>query len=225
MLRGSPATSRTTWPACSASAASSVPLPPCAPSARAAGQHLARNACGVCASQTRSRGMVASTRALGRIVVRQLHRVARGQRRDGRARLSIAASIVRSIVAASTNGRAASWMTITSAADRSPRSPRHGVLPPCAAGHEAHRLVEPGEERRRAVEHVGRQRHDDLRHARMRHECGDAALENRAAADRQELLRRAGAEPAALSSGGDDGDDTRSGSPCRRSPRHRSTRR
>jgi len=48
------------WPACSASAASSVPEPPARPCAIASASTARRNAWGVCASHTRSRSIVSA---------------------------------------------------------------------------------------------------------------------------------------------------------------------
>ena len=120
---------------------------------------------------------------------------------------SAAAAIVRVIRSAVTNGRAASWMTKTSVSrSGGAERIRHRVLPPASAGDQAHGLS-AAQVHRRIVDHRLRERDDDLRDVRMREKCADAAVEHRAAGDRQQLLERASAEALASSPGGDDGGD------------------
>ena len=79
-LASSPATSRTSWPACSASIASSVPEAPPRPASMAAASTSRRNACGVCARNSVSRGSVRDdARLAGRHL---LHRVVHRHGRD-----------------------------------------------------------------------------------------------------------------------------------------------
>ena len=166
-LRGSPATSRTTCPACSASAASSVPLPPCAPNARAAASTSRVKACGVCASHTRSRGMVVANPGPPSSAVRQLHRVARRQRRDGCAAFD--GSIDRAIDRGAVDERARRIVNHDHVGG--------GSMASNALATESCRRAPPATKRTRGprparnegsgVENVGRQRHDDVRHARM----------------------------------------------------------
>ena len=108
---GSPSTTCTGWPARSASVASSVASTPDRPSATASASTSRRNACGVCARKIVSRGIVSTMTRAVRMALDPLDRVVRCERGDRRAVRGGAASIVRSIISALTNGRAASWMS------------------------------------------------------------------------------------------------------------------
>ncbi len=81
----------------------------------------------------------------------------------------------------------------------------HRVLPARAAGDDPERLRRVAEVLRWIIGQSLRQRDDDFVHARMREKRGEAALEDRAAADLQQLLRLLAAEPLTASSRGDDG--------------------
>ncbi len=90
---------------------------------------------------------------------------------------------------------------------------RHRILPPLATRDEAQRLaratgreaVSGLEIRRRIVDERLRQRDDDGVDRRMREEGRDAALEDRPAADCEQLLRLRAAEPLSASTGRNDG--------------------
>jgi hypothetical protein len=88
----------------------------------------------------------------------------------------------------------------------------HRILTPAAARNDPQRLAgtverEPinrAQVRGRIRDDVRRQRDDDLVDVGMREKRGHAALENLAAADRQELFAPFAAKPPATPAGGDD---------------------
>jgi hypothetical protein len=82
---------------------------------------------------------------------------------------------------------------------------RHRVLPPRPARHHANALASGAQVRRRIRGKVRRERHDDLFHGRVLEKRGDTALENRSAADGEELLRHRAADPQAAAARRDDG--------------------
>ena len=100
---------------------------------------------------------------------------------------------------------------------------RHRVLTPCPPGDDAQRfsgfverdgfstavalakaVSRRAQIRWRIVDELLRHSDHDLVHAWMRQEHGDAALENRTAADRQQLLGRRRAEPDTAPAGSND---------------------
>ena len=162
-----------------------------------------RNACGVCARNSVSRGSVAD---------------------DADALAGATCFTVSCTGTAGNRGAARRWRasmvrSITSALDERPRRvvdeddvgasarPRRS-----RSATESCRRAPPVTTRRgvaggrHSATSVALRRHDDddLVHARVRVEGGDAALEQRPAADRQPLLGHAGAEARAAAAGGDD---------------------
>ena len=168
---------------------------PPSPSASASRSTSRRNACGVCARKIVSRGSVS---------VHDASAVTRPSRAGTRFTVSRACTAAS---AAPDSAAAAIVRAIRSGADERPRRVvndddvargrgakrvRHRVLPPRAAGHDPQRLGRTsGRYAGRIVGELLRQRDDHLVDRRMREKRGDAALENRAAADRQQLLRAA----------------------------------
>ena len=154
----------------------------------------------------RDRGLDAR---IARSLACELDRVARRHRRDGRApaRSGVDGPIDRRRVHERTR-RVVNDDDVGRRVDGLER-PRHRVLPPCAAAHDPHRLAErpPGTPADRRRHPAGSATTISGTRA-VRRERGDAALENRAAADREQLFRRPGGEPAALSARRDDRHDS-----------------
>ncbi len=198
-LASSPATSRTSWPACSASIASSVPDAPARPASIAAASTSRRKACGVCARNSISRGSVPMTRVSPGATC---FTVSCTGTAGTTAPLAMAPSMARSITAAVTKGRAASCTRITDACAETAAKP---------SATESCRRAPPVTMRRGVVVAgtgasvvPGGTTIDDLGHARVGVEGGDGSLEQGAPADRQPLLGDAGAEPRPLAAGCDD---------------------
>jgi hypothetical protein len=80
----------------------------------------------------------------------------------------------------------------------------HGILPALASADDHNRLLACTQIVRRIISQVARQGDYDLRYVIAVKKCIDAALENRAAAERDELLRLSAAEAQPASTRGDD---------------------
>ena len=173
------------------------------------GQHLAPE----CLGRLREKDRLArqrlrriDQRARSRVNQTPLDRVARRQRRHRGARFGRGGDGARDQVGRDERPRRVVDDDDLGLAQSGAERVRHRVLPPASAGDQAEGLS-AAQVRRRIVNHRLRKRDDDLRDGRMREKCADAAVEHRAAGDRQQLLERASAETFASSSGGDDGRD------------------
>ena len=208
MLAASPATRCAGQPARSVSMASSdASRPSSRPISSARSSTSRRKTCGVCARKMSSRGSVA---AIGRDSSVRAPPACFTVSLTGSAAIaapcSTAAAMVRSIRAADTNGRAASWMAMTLASARA-RATAFATescrrAPPSTQRTCDHpsSLIRAGHRRHER----GRQRDDHLRDSGMRGEPFDAALEQRSPTDLQELLRQVGAKSHAPPAGRDD---------------------
>ncbi len=116
-----------------------------------------------------------------------------------------AASIARSMTSAVTNGRAASCTsTMSQSAATAVKRLSHRILPALATGNQPH-TVGRAEPRGRGRQDVGRHRDDDLADVGMRGEGLDRALQHRAPAELQQLLRHRTADTPAAATRRDDG--------------------
>ena len=208
-FRASPGTSRTEKPACSAAIASSVASTPASRAwASAASSTRRANACGVWASQSRSRGSVRATTG--------------APSASRRSAISFTVSLTGTAAVAAPVVLAACDRPLEERLGRKrPRrvvhhdhiggrrdaleGRRHRILAAAPSRHHLQRLGAVPQVRRRIGGEIRRQRDDDLVDRGCVEERVDGALEDRHAADLEQLLGGLGTHARAASPGGNDG--------------------
>ena len=176
------------------------PRPTFGPAAIAAPSTSRRKACGVCARKISSRGRVSTITSPATRLTVSLTGTATIAAPCARAPVDRA----RDDVGGHKRPRRVVHEHDVAIGGHGGKRELHRILPALAAGHQPHpgRAVEPGWRRRQDLR---RHRHDDVADVGMRGEGLDRALQQRAAAELQQLLRHRTANTPSAATRRDDG--------------------